>query len=185
MIAPKNHLPLLELPDGTLAPFERSWVEGSIRLAARNAGYQAWWLACPVSESVIEYFATRIDETIVPISRIIDAIREVLRAIGYRDIARKYQPGPPPLRISLAELARDAGTGYELAFFRLLDENVRLALVSAAESIRFDQLKGCVKRLRASKTWQRDCRALQDEIIAHLRARLMQAGSVKGLSVTH
>ncbi|MFM8229588.1 MAG: hypothetical protein ACKOAL_00025, partial [Chthoniobacterales bacterium] len=75
----------------------------------------------------------------------------------------------PPLRISLATIAESAGDGFELAFFRKLDETLQRVLKSNTSRLELCDLTDCVKRLRAARTWRKDCAALRNEIVAHVR----------------
>ena len=58
----------------------------------------------------------------VAFSQLSQTVRYVLKVIGYKEIIPYFSPAPPPISISLLEIAREAGTGYELAFFDLLEK---------------------------------------------------------------
>ncbi|MFQ3577390.1 MAG: hypothetical protein SNJ52_00040 [Verrucomicrobiia bacterium] len=139
MIAPREHLPLLQLEDGTLAAFERDWLKGSIALAAQSAGYRKWWLAEHIGASVIEYFSRRVEDQVVSMDRIVGAVREVLEAVGYRDVAGHFDPIAPPLRISLLTIAEHAGAGGELMFYRLLEKELANALSARIRNIQVER----------------------------------------------
>lgn len=169
MIAFRNFLPQVRFPDGQIVPFERPWLQDSLCRAAENAGYKKWWLVPHVTESVTNYLEQDFDENVVTTSRLEKAVQSVLQVIGYADVAKHFRASPPPTRISLADLARDAGHGYELVFFDLLRAKLREALDSNAEKVEICDAHHCVKLLRSAKNWRTDCRGLLDEIVVFIR----------------
>lgn len=169
MISFQNHLPLVRFPDGQVIPYERTWLAGSLAKAAERAGYKKWWLAPHVTESVTNYLEQDFDSSVVTISRLEKAVQSVLQVIGYADVAENFHASPPPARISLMEVARDAGHGYELVFFGLLRTKLQEALESKAERLEICDAHNGVKMLRAAKNWRRDCSGLLDEIVSFVR----------------
>src|SRR4051794_18271341 len=120
MIAFPNDLPLVRLADGDCLAFEREWLIRSLVSAARKAGYPQWWLAEHVAQSVTEYLRSENDAPVMQAGRLEQAVNSVLQVIGYAEIGRYFAVGRPIVHISLVDLARAAGSGYELAFFDLL-----------------------------------------------------------------
>lgn len=169
MIAFRDNLPLVRFPDGQILPFERAWLSSSLARAADFAGYKKWWLVPHVTESVTNYLEQDFDESVVTTSRLEKAVQSVLQVIGYGDVAKHFRPAPPPVRISLAEIARDAGHGYELIFFELLRARLREAMDAHVERVEICDAHHCVKMLRSAKNWRRDCRGLLDEIVDFVR----------------
>lgn len=153
-------------------PFERNWLVGSLAKAASEAGYQKWWLAPHVTESVTNFLEKDFPEPVVTIPRLEKAVQSVLQVIGYEDVAGHFQAAPPPARISLVELARDAGHGYELVFFDLLKSRLQDALTGETEKLEICDAHHGVKLLRAAKNWRRDCSGLLDEIVAFVRGEV-------------
>ena len=70
---------------------------------------------------------------------------------------------------SLVELAREAGTGYELAFFDMLGRRIQELCRAQSTCFELLGLEPCVKLLRARKSWSRDCDALRIEIVSFAR----------------
>jgi hypothetical protein len=172
MIALKDSLPLVRFQDGSIMNFERGWLSSALVRAAENAGYKKWWLADHVTESVTSYLEQDFDENVVTICRIEKAVQSVLQVIGYSDVARHFRTLPPPVRISLVEIARDAGDGYELLFFELLRARLRGIIFSDAQQVELRDLHRCVKLLRSAKNWRRDCSGLRGEIVSFVRGEL-------------
>jgi hypothetical protein len=174
MIALPDELPNIELNDGRLVAFDPPWVAGALRLAARRAGYPEWWLAQHVVASVVSYLREHYRPTSVSTRHLAKTIESVLEVIGYSDVARQFDLGLPPVRISLEELAMAAGTGYELEFFRLLDRRLDELDVRRISRVELTDLAPCVKHLRAQKAWSTRCDALRSEIVVFVRERLMR-----------
>ncbi|HEX8311170.1 MAG TPA: hypothetical protein VF614_07640 [Chthoniobacteraceae bacterium] len=169
MIALRDNLPLVQLENGQAVAFEQTWLLRALAQAARKAGYQQWWLAEHVAESVTTYLRDQRDLNVLPVERLTKAVQSVLQVIGYAEVGRHFVAGRPAVEISLVELARKAGTGYELAFFQMLKERIHEILQDQPGHFSLLGLEACVKLLRAKKVWSRDCDALQAEIVSFAR----------------
>lgn len=172
MIALRDNLPLVRFSDGQIMPFERNWLVASLATAAAAAGYKKWWLAPHVTESVTNYLQQDFDDNVVTIPRLEKAVQSVLQVIGYADVAGHFHASPPPVRISLEDIARDAGHGYELVFFDILRSRLREVIDSNTERLEFCDAHNCVKRLRSAKIWRRDCNGLLEEIVGFVRTEI-------------
>ena len=171
MIALADGLPLLQLEDGQAVAFQREWLLRGLIHAAARAGYQKWWLAEHVTESVMSYLALQFQENVLTIPALSEAVQSVLQVIGYAEVAPHFDPGQPAVRLSLVEIAREAGTGYELLFFQCLGGKLRKLLGSGTTSFEFTGLTPCVKHLRARKSWNRECDSLRSEIVEFVRTQ--------------
>lgn len=174
MIALKDNLPLVEFDSGYVVAFERDWLLRSLSVAAHKAGYQKWWLAEHVAESITSFLRHH-DENVITVPRLEQSVQSVLQVIGYAEIASHFHPGPPPVRLSLREVAGAAGNGYELAFFELLARRLQEIGEMGATWFELHGLEACVKLLCAKKIWSRDCDVLRSEIVAFVRE---QTGSL-------
>ena len=177
MIALKDNLPLIQLHNGLSVNFDRAWLVRSLSRAAAKAGYQQWWLADHVAQSVTEYLRAQREENVLPVERLNAAVRSVLEVIGYPEVGQHFVSGRPRVRVSLLELARDAGSGYELAFFELLGRQLQRLVCEEQCDFELLGLDPCVKLLKARKVWGRDCEALRAEIISFARE---QTGKLAG-----
>lgn len=169
MIAFRDNLPLVELATGQTVAFERGWLVRSLTRAGRKAGFANWWLAEHVAESVTEYLRTRGDLTVLPVEQLTKTVQSVLQVIGYAEIGEHFEAGRPVAQISLVELARQAGSGYELAFFEMLGRRIQGLVHEEHCDFELFGLEPCVKLLRARKAWSRDCDALRAEIVSFAR----------------
>ena len=169
MICFKDNLPVIQLASGQAVAFERDWLVRSLAQAAARAGYAKWWLAGHVAESVTEFLRDQTELNVLPVERLTAAVRSVLQVIGYGEIGQHFTPVPPRVQVSLVELAREAGSGYELAFFEMLGRRLRELCRDPGAYFELRGLEPCVKLLRARKTWSRDCAALRSEIVCFVR----------------
>ena len=172
MVAFKEEFPYLRCDSGQLFEFNRDWLYAAINRAASKAGYPGWWLTDHVTESIAFYLRLRNDEDVVAFSQLAETVQYVLKIIGYKEIIPYFTPAPPPISISLLDLAREAGTGYELAFFDLLEKRIVGLLDSGVDNVQFASLPACVKHLRGVKVWTRACDILREEIVCFIRERL-------------
>ena len=172
MIALRDSLPLVRFNDGRIMNFEHGWLSTALVRAAQTAGYKKWWLADHVTESVASYLKQDFDENVVTICRLEKAVQSVLQVIGYADIARFFQTMPPPARVSLADIAREAGHGYEIVFFELLRVRLREAIAPPTLQVELTDLHQCVKILRSAKNWSSECSGLQGEIVLFVRGEM-------------
>jgi hypothetical protein len=175
MVAFKEEFPYLRTNSGQLFEFSRDWLHAAITRAADEAGYPSWWLTDHVTESIAFYLHLRNDENVVAFNQLSQTVRYVLKVIGYKEIVPHFSPSPPPISVSLLDIAYQAGTGYELAFFDLLEKRINALVATGADNLQLCSLQSCVKHLRGVKTWTRACDALREEIVCFVRERLIPA----------
>jgi hypothetical protein len=177
MVAFKEEFPYLRCDSGQLFEFNRDWLHAAITRAADKAGYPRWWLTDHVTESIAFYLRLRNDENVVAFSQLAQTVQYVLKIIGYKEIIPYFTPAPPPISISLLDIADEAGTGYELAFFDLLEKRIQGLLETGVDNLKVCSLHGCVKHLHGVKIWTRACDSLREEIVCFIRERLTSTKS--------
>jgi hypothetical protein len=172
MVAFKEEFPYLRTESGQLFEFNRDWLYAAITRAADEAGYPSWWLTDHLTESIAFYLRLRNDENVVAFNQLSQTVRYVLEVIGYKEIGPHFAPSPPPISVSLVDIAHEAGAGYELAFFDLLEKRINGLIKTGADNLQLCSLQSCVKHLRGVKTWTRACDALREEIVCFVREKL-------------
>lgn len=182
MVAFKEEFPYLKAESGQLFEFNRGWLREAITHAARQAGYASWWLTDHVTESIAFYLRLRNDETFVAFSQLSQTVRYVLKVIGYNEIGPHFAPAPPPVTVSLFEIAVAAGGGYELAYFEMLGRRIELLLQTGVNTVDFVALNPAVKHLRGTRMWSRACDTLRTEIVCFVREKLSAATDVVQLN---
>jgi hypothetical protein len=175
VIALRDCLPLLRQAEDDYSTIRQDWLCFCLRRAAEKSGYDRWWLAEHVASSVICHLQRTYPSNIITLKQLHDIVLSALQAIGYAEVALHFQTLDPPFELSLADLAREAGPGYELAFFRLLKERIEPALSKQTSNLDFYGLRSCVRHLQSAKTWSRNCSELRNEIVEFLRAQLQRA----------
>jgi hypothetical protein len=175
VIALRNSLPLLRQNENEDSQIRYDWLCFCLSRAAEKAGYSRWWLAEHVAASVTCYLSTTYEKNVITLKQLCDIVLSVLQAIGYAEVALCLDTLRPPFELSLSELAKEAGPGYELAFFRLLKERIQPALSHRASNLDIYGLQSCVRHLQAVKTWSRNCSQLRSEIVDFLRTQLERA----------
>src|SRR6266581_4585524 len=181
MVAFKEEFPYLRTDSGQLFEFNRDWLYAAITRAADEAGYPSWWLTDHVTESIAFYLHLRNDENVVAFSQLSQTVRYVLKVIGYKEIVPHFAPSPPPISISLLDIAYEAGTGYELAFFDLLEKRINTLIETGVDDLQLCSLQSCVKHLRGVKAWTRACDALREEIVCFVREKLISTTDLERL----
>lgn len=181
MIALRERLPAVVMPDGEACALERRWLVRSVAAAAARAGHCKWWLSGHVAESVLTYLEKEFPAPSIRLAQFEKAVRSVLEVIGFPEVAVEFRLPRPAVRISLAEVARDAGPGYELVFFGLLRERLERALATEAEELEICDAQPGVKLLRAAKNWRRDCASLLEDIVGFVRTHIERAAPARSL----
>lgn len=184
MIALIDNMPLVRFANGEVRVFERHWLEQALAAAAEHAGYPFWWLSEHVAGSVASYLRLDFPEQVIDVSRLVGCVHSVLQVIGYPEVARHFAPQPPALEISLLEIAESAGAGYELAFFHALGARMSEAIHGENTMVCLVDLGQCVRKIRARKTWSRDCDALRAEIVRFVRAQISPEKSPREILLT-
>ena len=175
---------MVRLDNGEVSMLSREWLRLSLTRAAEEAGYVSWFLAEHVAESVLWYLARSCDLPVITTGDVSASVRSALHATGYSEIAVRFETLDPPFELSLADLAQEAGPGYELAFFQLLRERMRPALNDNASNLHIHGLQRCVRHLQSAKTWSRECSRLRNEIVSFVRAQVESAKIRSNLLLT-
>jgi hypothetical protein len=175
MIAFRNDLPLVSHPGGQAHTFDAERLLVSLECAARKAGYPKWWLCEHVTQSVLLHFRTEFLGSTVSSAELESAVRAALQCIGYSEVGQLFSFTPPSQEVSVLQLARQAGSGYELAFFDLLARQIRALVLNASTHFVLCGLEPAVKLLRSKKAWCRDCETLRCEIVVFTRDHVQGA----------
>jgi hypothetical protein len=175
VIALRDSLPLLRHSENEHCAIRQQWLCFCLYRAAEKAGYSRWWLAEHVAASVLCYLSETYEKNVITSEQLRKFVRCALQAIGFAEIALRLDAVVPPFELSLSDLAEEAGPGYELAFFRLLQERIQTAFCDRTSSLDIYGLQSCVRHLQSVKTWSRGCSQLRSEIVHFLRAHLERA----------
>ena len=163
MIALPTEMPFIRIGGASLAICQTDWLTKTLTDAADGTDLPVW-IAEDISRGVESYLTNHFKGTFIDSDELFEQIIKTLSKLGLAHIAKNIDKTPPPLRISLSELARRAGTGYELAFFRLLEQQFHAAAIGGAKQVECHGLQTCVRKLSDARKWSRRCDHLQTEI---------------------
>lgn len=178
MIALPHALPFIRIGKASLALCQREWLTKTLTDAANGTDIPLW-LAEDISKGVENFLANHYPGSVIDSEELFDKIDATLSKLGLDHVADRLDKTPPPVRISLSELARRAGNGYELVFFTLLEEQVRSAASGGVPQVECYGLEKCVRQLSSARKWSRRCELLQNEITAFLEEERRQAQSAR------
>ncbi len=165
MITLHEQLPLLRNQRGEVLRYEESWLLDLIRDAAERTGMDDTWFAEHIAEGIAIYLKESFPGTSIDIDELFLKMRRTLTAVGFPHVAGNLQPSMPASRISLEELAEEAGSGFELSFFGLLGEELRTVTRQPVNRIVISDLKRAVSKISGAKRWCRRCDRLASEIL--------------------
>jgi hypothetical protein len=184
VIALRDSIPLLRQSENAHCPIRQEWLCFCLCRAAAEAGYSRWWLAEHVAASVMCHLSRTYENNVITLKQLRQIVLSALQAIGYAEVALRLNAICPPFELSLSDLAKEAGPGYELAFFRLLKERIQPALSVRASNVDVYGLQSCVRHLQSVRTWSRGCSQLRNEIVGFLRGHLERADAKADVLLT-
>ena len=183
MIALADGMPLVQLAGGRVTAFQPHWIIRALVRAASRAGYQNWWPAGHVVETLTRYLQAHHEGHTVTVERLERLLADALQAIGYGEITPHVELGLPAECLNLMEVLNEAGEGYELVFFYRLRDKLREIIRTGTTEVDLVGLAPCVKKLRARKSWTRACDALREEIVSFVRTQALAVPNRRGISV--
>ncbi len=178
MIALPAALPLIRIGADSLALCKPEWLTETLAEATQGTNIPDW-IAVDLYKGIEDFLKNHYDGTVIDAAELFNRIRETLNKVGLNEVADNLNESVPPVRISLSELARRAGNGYELAFFHLLEGQFRSAARGGAESLECYGLENCVKHLASTKKWSSRCESLKEEITVFLDQELERTTDAK------
>ena len=96
-------------------------------------------------------------------------MKRMLRRIGCDAIADNLKPLAPPITLSIARAAKEAGNGYELVFYQKLQEKIDDLQGRGAEEFHFTELRESARILLGAVKWTPECNRIHQEILAFLQ----------------
>lgn len=163
MIALPHALPYIRIGSSSLALCQTEWLTETLTNAAHGTDVPDW-MARDISRGVESYLTNHYRGSVIDSDELFARIEKTLSSLGLNDVAANIDKTPPPVRISLNELARRAGSGYELSFFQLLAEQLDSALQGGALRVEFYGMRSCVKRMTSTRKWSSRCDQMRSEI---------------------
>ena len=169
MISLIGSRPAIQVGRHQVIQYDTLWLATALRRAALAAEREDFPFVDDIRMGIEKYLETKCPLNLLTLSELFDRMRHMLVRIGCETIAEKLEPLAPPVTISLMRLAKEAGSGYELAFFSLLREELADLQAAGAEEIRFSGLREASQLLCCAEKWDARCDAVLADIRSFLR----------------
>ncbi len=169
MICLVGKLPVLQIGRHQVAGYGTNWIDLALQRAAESCDRADFPFIDDIRDGVLHYLEHKCPWRVLPIEDLFERMKRMLRRIGCDAIADNLQPLAPPLTVSVARAARDAGNGFELVFFQTLQEEIDDLRRRGAEEFHFTELRASAQVLRGAVRWNRSCERLHQEILAFLQ----------------
>jgi hypothetical protein len=165
MICIVGNLPVLQVGHYQVTGYSTQWIRKAIEQAAARAQQEEFAFTEDIYEGVIHYLEHKCSLRLLKIEDLYKRLAHMLSRIGYGSIANALVPIAPPITISLERAARDAGTGYELAFFKELQDELHQLKKTGAHDVYFSHVEECIQILKQTETWDDSCKELEADIL--------------------
>ncbi|NIP98050.1 MAG: hypothetical protein GWO24_33340 [Akkermansiaceae bacterium] len=169
MICLVGKLPVLEIGRLQVAGYGTDWIDLALQRAAESCNRADFPFIDDIRDGVLHYLEHKCPWRLLPIEDLFERMKRMLRRIGCDAIADQLQPLAPPLTLSIARAAREAGNGFELLFFQTLQDEIEDLRDRGAEEFHFTNIRESAQVLRGASRWNRACELLHREILAFLQ----------------
>jgi hypothetical protein len=169
MICLVGKLPVIQIGRHQIPAYGTDWIDTALARAAESANRADFPFIDDIRDGVLHYLEHKCPWRMLPIEDLFERIKRMLCRIGCEAIADHLQPLAPPLTVSVARAAKDAGNGFELLFFQMLQEEIDDLRTRGAEDFHFTDIRECSLLLRGSRVWTPRCKKLHQEILAFLQ----------------
>lgn len=144
--------------------YDTLWLGAAVRRAAAAAGRRDFPFADDIRLGIEKYLDGSCPHPQLELEELFSRVRQLLSRIGCESVAAHLRTVAPPITLSLAHYALEAGNGFELAFFARLKAELAGLREVGAEEIRFTGLREAAQALCGAATWNPACDALLLEI---------------------
>lgn len=168
MIALIGNRPIIQVGRHQVHDYDTRWLGDALQRAACAAEREDFPFLDEIRCGVEEYLETKCSLQLLSLEMLYQRVRLMLEKIGCDIIAKNLEPLAPPVTISLEDAARQAGNGFELAFFTHLHDEITHLNEAGAEELRFTGLRESVQLLSGAPEWNSNCDRLLTEIRSFL-----------------
>ena len=169
MICIAGNMPVLQVGDHQISDYDTYWIRRAIENAAIRANQPHFAFVDDVYDGIVYYLEHKCSLRLLAIESLFTRICYTLKRIGCEAIANALVVESPPITISLERAAIDAGNGYELAFYQILQtEMIKLKKLGASE-VFFSEMRESVLILKQANQWHDDCDQLENDILLWLK----------------
>ncbi len=169
MICIVGNRPVLQIGRHQVTGYGTRWIRDAIIRGAQKAQRDDFPFVDDLLEGILHYLENKCSLRVLTIEELHARMRRMLERIGCEAIAKTLPLLAPPVTLSLVRAAKEAGNGYELAFFNLMHDEIENLKMHGVEELRFTGTHECVKLLRGVSRWTRPCDRLEEEILTFLK----------------
>ena len=169
MICLVGKFPVLKVGRHQVTGYGTEWIDLALKRAAESSDRSDFPFIDDIRDGVLHYLEHKCPWRLLPLEDLFERMKRMLRRIGCDAIADELLPLAPPLRVSVARAAREAGNGFELGFFQTLQEEIDDLRDRGVEEFHFTELRESARILRGAPRWNRSCEILHQEILAFLQ----------------
>ncbi|MGB0992297.1 MAG: hypothetical protein ACPG32_07480 [Akkermansiaceae bacterium] len=168
MICIVGNRPVLQIGRHQVTGYGTAWLKETIIQGAEKAERDDFPFVDDLLEGILHYLENKCPLRVLTIEDLHARMRRMLERIGCEAIAMELPLLAPPVTLSLLRAAKEAGNGFELAFFNQIHDEIEDLKIHGCRELRFTGTRDCVKELRGVKRWTSPCETLHNEIITFL-----------------
>jgi len=169
MICIAGNMPVLQIGEYQVTNYDTYWIRKAIENAAHRADQSHYLFVDEVYDGIVHYLENKCSLRLLPIEELFTRIEYTLKRIGCETIANALRVECPAITISLQRAASDAGSGYELAFYSILFEEMKSLKELGANDIFFNHIRESVLILKQTTEWNDECDQLEQDILLWLK----------------
>jgi len=154
-------------------------IKTNVALALEQAAEDADFPEFPMMEFILdaveEYLENDCPLNSLTVEELFNKIKKMLEQTGCLSIAEHLHPLSPSFKVSLKELASEAGHTYELGFFEAIINELGHFKKCGASEVEFIDSKEAVRMLTGAKRWNKRCSLLLEELKTYLEPYQLDA----------
>lgn len=169
MICIAGNMPVIQVGDYQVTNYDTFWIRRAIQGAADRSNHPEFAFVDDIYEAVVYYLENQCSLRLLKLESLYERIRHMLKRIGCESIANALRVEAPPVTISLEKAAVEAGNGYELAFYQILQNEMRKLKKMGAQEVFFGHIRESILVLKQCKEWSGSCELLEKDIMLWLK----------------
>jgi hypothetical protein len=169
MICLVGNRPVLQVGRHQVTGYDTAWLRETIMRGAVAAEREDFPFIDDLMEGIIHYLENKCSLRVITVEELHSRVRRMLERIGCDAIASTLPLISPPVTLSLMRAAKEAGNGFELAFFNQIHDEIEELRIHGVEELYFTGTRDCVRVLRGVERWTNPCEQLHGEILDFLK----------------
>lgn len=162
-------MPVIQVGDYQVTNYDTFWIRRAIQNAADRAQNSEFAFVDDIYQGVVYYLENQCSLRLLELEALYKRIRHMLKRIGCEAIANALQIEAPPVTISLERAATKAGNGFELAFYQILQKEMRKLKKMGAKEVFFGHIRESIMVLKQTLHWCPSCQQLEKDIMLWLK----------------